>query len=54
MAANEKSRNLHQSSRLTRDLVDKVCAFRLAQPFQRIRENKAINDCVWRHRQRTS
>jgi hypothetical protein len=39
MAINEKSRNLHQSSRLTRDLADKVRAFGLAQRFQRIREN---------------
>ena len=35
MAINEKSRNLHQPSRLTRDLADKVRVFGLAQPFQR-------------------
>jgi hypothetical protein len=39
MAINEKSRNLHQPGRLTSDLADKVCAFWLAQPFQRIRES---------------
>jgi cellulose synthase/poly-beta-1,6-N-acetylglucosamine synthase-like glycosyltransferase len=35
MAINDKSRNLHQPSRLTRDLADKVRVFGLAQPFQR-------------------
>ena len=33
MAINDKSRNLHQPSRLTRDLADKVRVFGLAQPF---------------------
>ena len=38
MAINEKSRNLHQSSRLTRDLADKVRAFGLAQRFRIVQQ----------------
>jgi hypothetical protein len=38
MGINEKSRNLYQPSRLTRDLGDKVRAFGLAQRFQGLKQ----------------
>jgi hypothetical protein len=38
MGINEKSRNLYQPSRLTRDLGDKLRAFGLAQRFQSLKQ----------------